>query len=89
MTRRLPRDTTNEDWHRRAACRGKDPELFYPAGTTGPAPVQADLAKAICHRCPVLDNCLQSALDTREDWGIWGGTTPTERRKLLKLRRAG
>ena len=40
------------DWRHRALCRDEDPELFFPIGTTGPAVVQIEQAKAVCRRCP-------------------------------------
>ncbi|MFI5945884.1 WhiB family transcriptional regulator [Streptomyces uncialis] len=61
-----------------------DPELFFPVGENGPAVLQADEAKAICSVCPVVDACLRGALERREPDGIWGGTTPSERRAMLR-----
>lgn len=65
-------------WMLRGACRGEDPELFFPRSPTGPSLAQVNLAKAICGRCPVQPNCLSYALITQRD-GIWGGTTREER----------
>jgi WhiB family transcriptional regulator, redox-sensing transcriptional regulator len=62
----------------RGACRGEDPELFFPIAAAGPALSQVSSAKAVCGRCPVQPNCLSYALITRPD-GIWGGTTREER----------
>lgn len=70
------------DWRQRAACRGEDPELFFPVGTTGPALDQVELAKAICRSCPVIAECLAAALAGGEDAGIWGGLTEDERRRV-------
>ena len=50
------------DWRHRALCRDEDPELFFPIGTTGPATVQVEQAKAVCRRCPVVQSCLDWAL---------------------------
>jgi WhiB family redox-sensing transcriptional regulator len=74
------------DWRDRAACRDEDPELFFPIGSTGPALLQADAAKAVCHRCQAMDACLSWALDTEQDAGIWGGTDELERRALKQHR---
>ena len=71
-----------DDWRERAACRGENPELFFPVGTSGPALQQIEDAKAICRRCPVVAQCLAAALEHGEDAGIWGGTTPEERRMM-------
>jgi len=66
-------------WRRRAACarRGVDPELFFPEQGGRPEP-----AKRICARCPVRAACLDDALATRDEYGIRGGMTPGERRRL-------
>ena len=74
----------NISWTEQAACRepGIDPELFFPVGESGPAIRQVAAAKAICARCPVAADCRAWALRTGEPAGIWGGTTPEERRLL-------
>lgn len=63
------------DWHVHGACRDLDPELFFPEGTAGPALLQQAEAKSVCHRCPVIAECRTSALNTREEFGVWGGTS--------------
>ena len=68
------------DWRDRAACLTVDPELFFPVGNTGPAVEQIDRAKAVCSHCPVTEYCLQYALDTNQDSGVWGGLSEDERR---------
>lgn len=72
------------DWRHRALCREQDPELFFPIGTTGPAAQQVDEAKAVCRRCPVVDDCLTWSLETGQDAGVWGGTSEDERRALKR-----
>ncbi|MDX5319071.1 MAG: WhiB family transcriptional regulator [Actinomycetes bacterium] len=72
------------DWRHRAACLEEDPELFFPIGNTGPALVQIEEAKAVCHRCPVMDTCLKWALETGPDAGVWGGLSEDERRALKR-----
>ncbi|SFI97834.1 WhiB family transcriptional regulator, redox-sensing transcriptional regulator [Amycolatopsis sacchari] len=76
------------NWQERAACRGEDPELFFPVSEMGPGARQVAQAKAVCARCPVRAECLQYALDTGLDHGIFGGTTDAERRKLVRRTRA-
>lgn len=71
-------------WRRRAACQGKDPELFFPVGSAGPALTQIAEAKKICARCPVLRACLVFAMATGQEYGIWGGLTEDERRQLRR-----
>ena len=52
-------------WRRRAVCRGEDPELFFPIGSSGPAALQQiAAAKAICAGCPAREACLRFALGT-------------------------
>ena len=60
------------DWRAKAACRDKDPELFFPVGNTGAAYQQIEEAKAVCRTCKVIDACLKCALDTNQDYGVWG-----------------
>lgn len=61
-----------------------DPELFHPevGGYR-----QAHKAKAVCHRCPVERECLEWALDNRTVTGVLGGTTYSERKRLMKWKR--
>jgi WhiB family redox-sensing transcriptional regulator len=72
------------DWRHRAACRDEDSELFFPIGTSGPALLQVEQAKAVCRRCPATEECLQWALDTGQDAGVWGGMSEEERRTLKR-----
>ena len=74
------------DWRRDAACRDEDPELFFPIGTTGPAIDQANAAKRVCARCDVREECLEFALASNQDAGVWGGLTEEERRSLRRQR---
>jgi WhiB family transcriptional regulator, redox-sensing transcriptional regulator len=59
------------DWRDGAACRHRDPELFFPEGTAGPALLQADQAKRVCQCCPVRALCLDFALRHGLGFGIW------------------
>ncbi|MFD7875271.1 WhiB family transcriptional regulator [Streptomyces sp. NPDC059766] len=74
------------NWRERALCRYEDPELFFPIGTlgTGLALLQTDEAKDVCHRCPVMQRCLDWALEIGPVDGIWGATTEAERRVLQR-----
>lgn len=74
------------DWRRKAACLDEDPELFFPVGTTGPALAQTEHAKAICRECAVVEDCLEWALETNQDAGVWGGMNEDERRALRRSR---
>ena len=68
------------DWRQLAACRHADPELFFPVSPSGPSLDQITQAKAICAGCPVRQQCLAFALDTRQVHGVWGGMSEEERR---------
>lgn len=74
-----------EPWRDDAACRGLDTNVFF-AGLGELRTHQ--LAKAICAKCPVREECLESALAmSPELCGVWGGTTQTERSALRRRRR--
>ena len=70
------------DWQDRALCAQTDPEAFFPekGGSTREA-------KRICASCEVRAECLEFALQNDERFGIWGGLSERERRRLK--RRAG
>lgn len=72
----------NSTWRQRGACRGLEPDIFYPLDDEDAGP-----AKAVCEGCPVRQPCLEFALETREADGVWGGTTGRERRRILRQRR--
>ena len=72
------------DWRNSAACLDEDPELFFPIGYTGPAIPQTANAKAVCHRCTVIADCLEWSLDPRQGFGIWGGLDERERLNLAR-----
>lgn len=76
------KDTKAPAWRQRAACRGVDPDIFYPVTDE-----EADDAKAICAICPVQQLCLEWALTNRERDGVWGGATERERRRIIRRRR--
>ena len=67
-----------DDFADRAACRGVDPDIFYPESNHKDGP-----AKRICMTCEVIEECRAYADDprTREHYGIWGGMTTEERRQ--------
>jgi WhiB family redox-sensing transcriptional regulator len=67
-------------WREVAACQDVDPDLFFPIGNAGPTLVQIDEAKAVCARCPVMEQCLEWAVGIGQVEGVWGGTTESERR---------
>lgn len=72
------------DWRHEAACRDEDPELFFPIGDTGPALHQIEEAKTVCNGCAVIKECLEWALETHQDAGVWGGTSEDDRREIRR-----
>lgn len=80
----------NWDWQYAGACRQLDTELFFhPEGERGSSRrSRAAGAKAVCASCPVLEQCREHALASREPYGVWGGMTEEERRQQLAVRLA-
>jgi WhiB family redox-sensing transcriptional regulator len=72
------------DWRHEAVCRALDINLFFPIGLTGEAPAQIETACAICRTCGVQQQCLEFALATNQQFGIWGATSEEERRPLRR-----
>jgi WhiB family redox-sensing transcriptional regulator len=72
--------TEEMSWQERALCAQTDPESFFPekGGSTREA-------KRICISCDVKDDCLEYALANDERFGIWGGLSERERRRLKRL----
>jgi WhiB family transcriptional regulator, redox-sensing transcriptional regulator len=77
----LRRETKVATWQRSANCLGVDPDLFFPerGGSTREA-------KEVCRGCVVREECLQYALENGEKFGIWGGLSERERRRLRRRR---
>ena len=71
-------------WMKDAVCAQTDPDLWVG---TQPLPGQLKALKRTCASCPVNRECLEYALTEKLD-GIWGGTTPSERRQIARKRRA-
>ena len=71
-------------WRNRSICRDTDPDLFFPVGTTGQALLQIAKAKEVCGECPVSTECLEYALETNQDSGIWGGLDEEQRRAIRR-----
>ena len=72
-------------WREDAACRASSPDLFFPVGTVGHALTEIESAKAVCAGCGVREACLEFAVLTNQEFGVWGGTSEEERRKLRKV----
>ncbi|MFJ3198566.1 WhiB family transcriptional regulator [Streptomyces griseoviridis] len=77
-------DTTESIERPTPSCADGDPELFFPIGDTGPALLQEEEAKAVCRGCPLMESCLQGALERGENYGVFGGLSAKERRSLKR-----
>ncbi|WP_422743448.1 WhiB family transcriptional regulator [Mycobacterium sp. WMMD1722] len=85
---RLRQDHGITAWQLCAACAGMPQEMFFPPdGERGRMLWRRyETAKKICLSCPVIEACRAHALDTAEQYGVWGATTPLERRRLIQAR---
>ena len=70
----------SEPWMREAACIGINPKVFYPGRGE-----DAEPAKTICRACPSTAECLNYAIENRELYGVWGGKSENQRRKMRGL----
>jgi WhiB family transcriptional regulator, redox-sensing transcriptional regulator len=76
----IPEQVSPPDyWQERAACYGLDPEIFFPTTEE-----EAGLALSYCGACTVRDICLAWAVRNGERYGVWGGTTEQQRRRLIR-----
>ncbi|MDX1881906.1 WhiB family transcriptional regulator [Mycolicibacterium sp. 120270] len=65
-------------WVARARCRTADPDELFVSGAA------QKRAAVICRHCTVVTECLVDALDNNIEFGVWGGMTERQRRKLIK-----
>jgi WhiB family transcriptional regulator, redox-sensing transcriptional regulator len=72
--------TPDSEWWRLGACLSAEPDMFFPISANAGADTRR--AKLVCESCQVRRECLEYALRTRQQHGIWGGTTEDERRLL-------
>jgi len=68
-------------WQARANCMGVDPELFFPERGSSTRE-----AKEVCRGCVVRAECLEFAIANSEKFGIWGGMSERERRRVRRAR---
>jgi WhiB family redox-sensing transcriptional regulator len=85
LERRTEMYATDEEaersWQRYANCLGVDPDLFFPERGASTRE-----AKEVCRGCVVRDDCLEYALRNGEKFGIWGGMSERERRRIRRQR---
>lgn len=82
ITEALGRNT--QPWMAQAACKSRDPDLFYAH------PMDHDRqreAKRVCNNCPVIAECLTQAIENDEPFGVWGGYTARERHDIRRTSR--
>jgi WhiB family transcriptional regulator, redox-sensing transcriptional regulator len=70
-----------ESWQMFSNCLGVDPDLFFPERGAS-----TKEAKQVCQGCVVREDCLEHALANGEKFGIWGGLSERERRRIRRQR---
>jgi WhiB family transcriptional regulator, redox-sensing transcriptional regulator len=74
-----PQPTPPDHWQERAACFGIDPDVFFPISEEEAGP-----ALTYCRICRIREECLAWALKNGERYGVWGGLTEQQRRRLQR-----
>ena len=82
--RAMTSETEDRSWQDYANCLGVDPDLFFPERGASTRE-----AKEVCRGCVVRDQCLEYALANGEKFGIWGGLSERERRRIRRQRALG
>lgn len=80
-TARNSRRNFRPEWMTKALCAGADVNVWFPANVK-----DIEAAKEICAKCPVIADCLDTAINDRIGYGIWGGKTADER-KIIRAKR--
>ncbi len=86
LYQKLPKPLSeNYEWQYEGSCNNYDPEIFYLPYNIRMSQKREYIsrAKAICAECPVAEQCREFALTTEQEFGIWGGLSEDERRKVL------
>ena len=68
-------------WTEEANCKGADADIFFPERGAS-----TRKAKSICRACSVQEDCLEFAIEQSEKFGIWGGLSERERRRIKRQR---
>ena len=76
-----PTPSNRANWQDEANCLGVDPDLFFPERGASTRE-----AKEVCRACVVRADCLEYAITNGEKFGIWGGLSERERRRLRRQR---
>src|SRR4051812_29825276 len=82
MSRRTHTTQHNDDmaWADLGSCVSSDPDIFFPERGEN-----TSYARSECRGCPVRHQCLDYAMTTGQKFGIWGGMTPAQRRRLARI----
>ena len=81
MSMHIETETDEKSWQDLANCLGVDPDLFFPERGASTRE-----AKDVCRGCVVREDCLEYALQNGEKFGIWGGMSERERRRIRRQR---
>ncbi|MHB1930501.1 MAG: WhiB family transcriptional regulator, partial [Acidimicrobiales bacterium] len=81
LTALVVAEVADRSWQRRANCMGVDPDLFFPERGASTRE-----AKEVCRGCVVREDCLEYAIVHSEKFGIWGGLSERERRRIRRGR---
>ncbi|MHB8506550.1 MAG: WhiB family transcriptional regulator [Acidimicrobiales bacterium] len=81
LTALVVAEAADRSWQRRANCMGVDPDLFFPERGASTRE-----AKEVCRGCVVREDCLEYAIVHSEKFGIWGGLSERERRRIRRGR---
>ncbi|MCH2426657.1 MAG: WhiB family transcriptional regulator [Acidimicrobiales bacterium] len=77
----IAKPNLDTDWKDYSNCLGVDPDLFFPERGASTRE-----AKEVCRSCVVQNDCLEYALQNGEKFGIWGGMSERERRRIRRQR---
>ena len=88
ITSLRPSTWNREEWRELGSCREHATSLFFPIGQTGDAEAKIARAKKVCQTCAVSEQCLEFAITTNQEYGIWGGHDEEERRVVRRQWRA-
>lgn len=84
-----PRQPLRYAWREQGACFNTDSSAFIPSSIAledTRVLVSYQTALRVCSKCPVITDCLEYAMTTRQSFGVWGGMTPRQRQTLRKAR---
>jgi WhiB family redox-sensing transcriptional regulator len=81
-TRNAPDIDDSSPWEAYALCRDYNGDDWFPVGTGALTDLKYEEVRKVCNRCPVSEQCLQESLERGDEWGMFGGLTPNERKAM-------